>query len=272
MNFSSRRAVGLAVAFFLIGDVALPQELENFPKLQWFEQHKDEFDIVFVGSSRIYHGVSPKLFDQITAQSGHHWRSFNLGKDGMVQGECLAVVRQIVALHPQKLRYVFFEIQGSGTSIPKRAAERANSKPLSYAGRYGGLGPDGDGYFPMGKSMTPAVQERYRGFLKAAQESPDPHPADSSARETLGHFCEELGSENVRIIFVEAPSLRSAHGSSVNAPAGIPLFSFSDTVRYAALYDEKNRMDAEHLNARGAEVFSRALANEFVAMLDSRTR
>lgn len=63
--------------------ISAQQTRDDSPRLRWFQDHKDSYDIVFIGSSRVYHGLSPKLFDQIAAQAGHHWRTFNLGVDRM---------------------------------------------------------------------------------------------------------------------------------------------------------------------------------------------
>ncbi len=47
---------------------ALPLRVaEVTPKLRYLETHRADFDTVFIGSSRIYHGVSPGVFDAATA-------------------------------------------------------------------------------------------------------------------------------------------------------------------------------------------------------------
>ena len=56
-------------AFF---HLVLPKaQVENVsPKLRFFAAHKNEFDTLFIGTSRIQHHISPQLFDSLTAQAG----------------------------------------------------------------------------------------------------------------------------------------------------------------------------------------------------------
>lgn len=239
-------------------------------KLNWCKAHKDDFDIIFVGSSRVFHGLSPRIFDQETRASGQHWRSFNLGMDKMGMAQSAAIIRELVATGPRRLKYVFFELEPGMATLAAEQHDPLQGQTLRQSGS--GLGPDGDGFFPMNRPMNPAVESFYQQRLSAVKANPAPRPPNESARAELGHFYEEMAARNIQVIFVVAPSLRAAHGSGSNAPSGSPLFSYDDVVRYAPLYDEANRMDAQHLNARGAEVFSRTLAREFLAKAGSTAR
>jgi hypothetical protein len=240
-------------------------------KLHWCETHKDNFDIVFVGSSRVFHGLSPRIFDHAVSASGQRWRSFNLGMDKMGMAQSMAIIRELVATGPRHLKYVFFELEpGTGTLAGGQNRPVQLAAPSQPSGS--GLGPDGDGFYPMNKPMSPAVESFYQERLAAVRANPAPRQPNELVRAELGRFYEEMAAKNIQVIFLVAPSLRAAHGSGVNAPPGSPLFSFDDLVRYAPLYDEENRMDAEHLNARGAEIFSRTLAQEFLAKAGSTAR
>ena len=117
-----------------------------------------------------------------------------------------------------------------------------------------------------------AVEPFYQERLAAVEASPMPRQPNEPVRAELGRFYKEMAAKDIQVIFLVAPSLRAAHGSGVNAPPGSPLFSFDDLERYAPLYAEQNRMDAEHLNARGAEIFSRLLAQELVEKAESTAR
>ena len=240
-------------------------------KLHWCETHKDNFDIVFVGSSRVFHGLSPRIFDQAARANGQRWRSFNLGMDKMGMAQSMAIIRELVATGPRHLKYVFFELEpGTGTLAGGQNRPVQLAAPSQPSGS--GLGPDGDGFYPMNRPMSPAVESFYQERLAAVRANPAPRQPNELVRAELGRFYEEMAAKNIQVIFLVAPSLRAAHGSGVNAPPGSPLFSFDDLVRYAPLYDEENRMDAEHLNARGAEIFSRTLAQEFLAKAGSTAR
>ncbi|MGI8955392.1 MAG: hypothetical protein ACR2II_00545 [Chthoniobacterales bacterium] len=89
-------------------------------KVRHFTERKKKVDILFVGSSRIYHGISPQVFDQTLRAPGRRWHSFNMGMDGMTTAESFALVRRLLALHVHKPKYIFFEVQsgiGAGTPI-----------------------------------------------------------------------------------------------------------------------------------------------------------
>ena len=263
----------LGFAFFLAGaSLVSSQEVAGIArKLQWCEAHKDNFDIVFVGSSRVFHGISPRIFDQVASASGQRWRSFNLGMDKMGMAQSMTVTRDLVATGPRNLRYVFFELE-PGTGMLAGGQNHAVQRPQSAQPSGSGLGPDGDGFFPMARSMSTAVEPFYRERLAAVEASPMPRQPNEPVRAELGRFYKEMAAKDIQVIFLVAPSLRAAHGSGVNAPPGSPLFSFDDLERYAPLYAEQNRMDAEHLNARGAEIFSRLLAQELVEKAESTAR
>ena len=79
-------------------------------KLRFFALHKDEFDTIFLGSSRIYNGIAPSIFDQVLAENGVRSRSFNFGGGGMYPAEEFHILEQILALHPRNLKRMFLEI------------------------------------------------------------------------------------------------------------------------------------------------------------------
>ncbi|MEP6686680.1 MAG: hypothetical protein ABJB22_07880 [Verrucomicrobiota bacterium] len=87
-----------------------PQEIEVVtPKLQFFQSHQDEFDTLFVGSSRFYHQISPAIFDDVTRKRGVPTHSFNFGIDGMHLPESFYVLDLILARKPKRLKWVFIE-------------------------------------------------------------------------------------------------------------------------------------------------------------------
>ena len=91
------------------------------PKLDYFKQHRDEFDAVFVGSSRIYHHISPQLFDRTVQERGHEIRSFNFGVHALSPPESFYIVDKILELKPRKLRWLFLELAPLPAEIePKR--------------------------------------------------------------------------------------------------------------------------------------------------------
>jgi len=106
----------IAVTAFLITCVSL-HALLPFPeidggvsqKFRFFAAHKDEFDTLFIGSSRIYFRISPATFDRFTRESGLSTHSFNFGIGGMYLPESAYLLEQILSLKPRNLRWVFIE-------------------------------------------------------------------------------------------------------------------------------------------------------------------
>jgi hypothetical protein len=79
-------------------------------KLNFFTEHKDEFDTLFLGTSRFQYAISPEIFDQITRENGEPTRAFNFGIDGMHPPENFYVLEQILKTKPRRLKWVFIEV------------------------------------------------------------------------------------------------------------------------------------------------------------------
>jgi hypothetical protein len=79
-------------------------------KLEWFSAHRDDYDVLFFGSSRIHRGVVPEVFDREMARRGHPVRSFNFGVLGMGSHETSALVRRVLRMEPRRLRWVVVEL------------------------------------------------------------------------------------------------------------------------------------------------------------------
>ncbi len=101
--------VATCAAFHRIVPVAPVENVS--PKLRFFAEHKDEFDTLFIGTSRIQHHISPKLFDRMTADAGLPTHSFNFGVDGMHPPENFFVTEEILKLQPRRLKWVFMEFE-----------------------------------------------------------------------------------------------------------------------------------------------------------------
>jgi hypothetical protein len=78
-------------------------------KFRFFAAHKDEFDTLFIGSSRVYFQISPAIFDRVTRESGMPTHSFNFGVGGMYLPETAYLLEQILNLKPRNLKWVFIE-------------------------------------------------------------------------------------------------------------------------------------------------------------------
>lgn len=88
-------------------------------KLEFFAQHKDEFDTLLVGTSSIYYSISPEIFDRTTQESGLSTRTFNFGIDAMHPPENFYVLEQILKTQPRNLKWVFLETANVETKMHK---------------------------------------------------------------------------------------------------------------------------------------------------------
>jgi hypothetical protein len=125
-----------------------------------------------------------------------------------------------------------------------------------------------DGFFPMSKPMEGKTLADYRTGLIKMREQPKTAVPDEIMRRELAEFCRGLAKKKIEVVFLVAPSLWYGRGVRVDAPPGHIVLSYDDYTRYPEFYEEQNRLDVEHLNARGADLFSRTLATDFIAALD----
>ena len=127
---------GIGAAAFLLTCVAL-RAILPFPeidggvsqKFRFFAAHKDEFDTLFIGSSRIYFQISPAIFDRVTRESGMPTHSFNFGIGGMYLPETAYLLDQILNLKPRNLKWVFIEYDEMQT---KWSPENQTSRRALY--------------------------------------------------------------------------------------------------------------------------------------------
>ncbi len=78
-------------------------------KLQYFADHRDDYAIVFIGSSTTDLSFRPRVIDPLLEDAGHHLRSFNLGAGGMDAFAMDALLQDVLALKPKNLRWVVLE-------------------------------------------------------------------------------------------------------------------------------------------------------------------
>ena len=83
----------------------------SYLKVLSFRETKDEYDVVFLGSSRVQRGIHPEDFDARMEELGRPVRSFNFGLGGIRFPETVYWVDWILAQRPEKLRWFFIELQ-----------------------------------------------------------------------------------------------------------------------------------------------------------------
>lgn len=79
-------------------------------KLDHFRQHRDEYDLAFFGSSRVYRAFDPEVFGREMASRGRPLRAFNFGVGPMRPHELNAVIRRALATRSARPRWVMVEL------------------------------------------------------------------------------------------------------------------------------------------------------------------
>lgn len=126
------RNVGIFFITLCLGSTALNYFVPNIPdeinsKLKYFKLRKDDYDVMFFGSSVIRFQVNPLIFDAHTAALGHPTSSFNMGVNGIWGHEMNVLLNLCLAQNPRKLQTVFIDTRQWPVRIPvtNRFSERA---------------------------------------------------------------------------------------------------------------------------------------------------
>lgn len=108
--------LGLLFCVGLFGTSAVFHRLLPFPnvptvkaKIDWLAAHGDEYDTLFVGTSRTFAHIVPELFDRLMAEAGMPTHSFNLGVNGMRPPEDTYVLEAALAKRRAPLKLVVME-------------------------------------------------------------------------------------------------------------------------------------------------------------------
>lgn len=90
--------------------VPFPKVGTLWKKNQHLQEHRDDYNLVYVGSSRVYHEFIPEQFDAHLAKKGAKVKSLNFGQDGMWPPESFYMVRQVLKERPPNLKWVFIDL------------------------------------------------------------------------------------------------------------------------------------------------------------------
>ena len=111
-----------------------------------------------------------------------------------------------------------------------------------------------------------AFLERLPVLQRANERAVDPdlYYADALVRQVA-----TLAEAGVGVIYVTLPGrVPSPHAYRLRREGfERPLLLFNDPSRFASLYDIDLRVDTEHLNREGAELFSRVFAGELATIM-----
>lgn len=79
-------------------------------KRLFYGEHRESYDVVFVGSSLTFRSIDPAVFDETMAALGHPVRSYNLAVMGMGSHEADHLLRSLLEDPPARLAHAFIEL------------------------------------------------------------------------------------------------------------------------------------------------------------------
>ncbi|HEY0368434.1 MAG TPA: hypothetical protein VGC85_02455, partial [Chthoniobacterales bacterium] len=128
--WSALAVVGFIATTLLIRLALPPMNPEGVGvKLRYFAQHKDDFDTLIVGTSRLNYSIDPAAFDTIMRSAGRPMRTFNFGMHGMHPPENFYVLDEILNTHPRNLKWVVIELEDI---VPTADLENVDTRRLRY--------------------------------------------------------------------------------------------------------------------------------------------
>lgn len=102
------------------------------PKLTTFAATKQNYNTIFIGSSRTYRHIIPSIFDAELQRRGYNITSYNFGIYAMQLPETYFLLQKILAMKPPGLQYVFIDIDSVNLDIPKE--NRRTDRVISWHG------------------------------------------------------------------------------------------------------------------------------------------
>lgn len=134
------------------------------------------------------------------------------------------------------------------------------------------LGSQGDGFLEIADRQTLSEKDRvlYQETLerreKAIRVAREDY-GDAVSQDALWRLLARIRSIGAEPILVITPT--TAGKKFVPEPGrGVvpPIFDFSNLNEYSVLYEEKYRLDTDHLNTEGAKLFTQLLADKFIQL------
>ena len=93
-------------------------------KVEHLAQHGDEYDVLFIGSSRVESQIMPAIFDRVAGENGVAVKSFNAGIPAMVSPEDGYLLEEMLRRPHRRLRWVFVEISRLEIGVDREGTSR----------------------------------------------------------------------------------------------------------------------------------------------------
>jgi len=91
------------------GLVPYPETGGRRDKWEYWEEHAEDYDAVFIGSSHVFHSVVPEVLEDELGRRGIEFRSFNLGTCAVWGVEADYLLDLVLARRSRRLKWIFLE-------------------------------------------------------------------------------------------------------------------------------------------------------------------
>ena len=79
-------------------------------RVELFREHKDEVDVLFLGSSNAMCSLIPSVFEDELARLGHELRAYTLGVPGVINFEADYLLECVLDCEPARMRWLIMEL------------------------------------------------------------------------------------------------------------------------------------------------------------------
>jgi hypothetical protein len=154
-----------------------------------------------------------------------------------------------------------------------RGSDFAIDYALKRKGKGEAVGPKGDGFGPMPEKAVLRNEEleKYKEDLARRWESPARIvPMNRYGEEALAGLVDQVQRIGARPVAFLAPTTKGKR-EHPGTEVGVPMFDFCSPKDFPDLFDPEMRSDSAHLNAKGAEAFTRRFAEKFLELARSKS-
>lgn len=318
-------------------------------KLAHLARQGGDYDVLFIGSSRVQFQVMPSIFDRVAGEAGVRVKSFNAGVAGMGSPEDAYLLEQILKRPHGRLRWVFVELSRLGTGLDREATvrftywhdaarlrliarrlwgqaseaqarlEQSHSATLGarytiwseMTGKLAGharhwltrainlgdgtqlldawfrassrrhdagrnLGDNGDGWVTAGRDhqqMTAEAQAKYaQSYAERLAKPAGKERGDEVSQAALEEMLATITRAGaVPMLVIPPTTFEQNFFPSEQREQQLTILDFSDVRQNAELFAPERRIDVDHVNTAGAELYSAALARRFVGLVKQKT-
>jgi hypothetical protein len=241
---------------------------------------KQEYNTVFIGSSRTAFGISPVYFDYLNNQKTH---SYNYGVISAMPPQTFDWCAEMIQTKPS-LKYVFFELSAGyigldkqndrvltffKPSIPRVEYENKFIKydaPIQNISLESFMKKEDKSANP--KYFSPAaVQQAHRRNLQIEEPNLTPAPPlNEDYWERISELIELAESRQIHLYFFIAPRIKTDREFQIVYPVYQKLegrYKLQIAHYEEALYRIENSFDVSHLNSKGTKRFTEMMAERF---------